>query len=120
MRVQQWAGMVLLPMLRASFPHAHFPLFDERLVRIAFSMPRTHVVYKGTVQHWYRSSLLKGIDKKILGMCTENERFVLDEECRRLAHKRLSHAPIHESLKQSLQHHDANTDRILWYVLQYS
>ena len=118
MRVQQWAGMVLMPILRASFPHACFPLFDERLVRIALSMPRKHVVHKGTVQHWYRTSLLKGVDQTILDVCTEHTNFVLDEECRRLARERLPSAPIHESLKQTLLRHDANTDRILWYILQ--
>ena len=120
-RVKQWGGMVLLPILRASFPHAFFPLFDERLVRIALSMPRTHVVHKGIVQHWYRSSLLKGIDKKIVDLCTESMSFVLDDECRLLAHKKRIEAPIHEDLKQALSHHDySEMDRILWYILQYS
>ena len=122
MRVQQWGGMVLLPMLRAFFPHACFPLFDERLIRISFSMPRAHVVHKGVVQNWYRSSLLKNIDDEIVSLCGGTDRrFVLDEECRELARKKMLHAPIHEKLKQALMHEDyPDMDRILWYILQYS
>ena len=121
-RLQQWGGMVLLPMLRAFFPHASFPLFDERLVRISLSMPKTHVVHKGVIQHWYRSSLLKNVDKEIISLCSgEKMDFTLDEKCRIKARKKLELAPIHEGLKQVIQEQNhPNIDRMLWYILQIS
>ena len=122
MRVRQWGGMVLLPILRSLFPHAEIPLFDERLVRQSLCMPQEHVVHRGRVQHWYWSAFTKGIDEPVLSLFQEYSasQFELDEECRAKARNKIDKAPIHKELKHTLLHRDnKQVDRMLWYIAQY-
>lgn len=122
MRVQQWGGMILLPVLRALFPHVHVPLFDERLVRLSFSMPRQYLVQQGKAQSWFWDAYIKGIDKELVELFRNYSapKIVFDDECRMKARKKIERAPIHEELRDTLLHRDdAHVDRILWFIAQY-
>ena len=49
-RLHQWAANRLLPQIRAFFPLAQLPFFDERVVRLGLSLPLNKVYHKGKVQ----------------------------------------------------------------------
>ena len=121
-RISQWAGMNLLPLYRAMFPKAHFPLFDERLVRIGLTLPLRFIVHKGKTQQLLWRLWGSDLPQEILALLQspQPEAFVLPQELRAKAKDKAEQTPLSPSVQKILiSTEDARMDRLLWYVLNY-
>ena len=121
-RIFQWGGMNLLPLYRAMFPKAHFPFFDERLVRISLELPLRFILHKGKTQQFlwrvWGDSLPQEIRDILLS--PQPEAFVLPSELRVMAKQKAVETPLSESVQKILcATEDTRMDRLLWYVLNY-
>jgi hypothetical protein len=122
LRVVRWGGMSVLPMYRAMFPLAHFPLFDERLVRLSFEMPTKYIMHQGKSQHYFWKSYAKGLPQNLCSILrkVDAQPFALDEDCREAARKKLYSVPLTKELQTHLEtSQDPRMDRLLWYILNY-
>jgi hypothetical protein len=109
-------------MYRAMFPLAHFPLFDERLVRLSFEMPTKYIMHQGKSQHYFWKSYAKGLPQNLCSILrkVDAQPFALDEDCREAARKKLYSVPLTKELQTHLEtSQDPRMDRLLWYILNY-